>query len=81
MAVNTPLSDKISLYKLKPCDWKELLQLIERIRKRVAQELKKPVEVISCYDRKAIAHIAKAVGARALVLNFRRSPEHKFPAG
>ena len=31
-------------------------------------------------DRKAIAHIAKAVGARALVLNFRRSPEHKFPA-
>jgi transposase len=42
--------DKISLYKLKPCDWKELLQLIERIRKRVAQELKKPVEVISCYE-------------------------------
>ena len=50
VAVNTPLSDKISLYKLRPCDWKELLQLIERIRKRVAQELKKPVEVISCYE-------------------------------
>src|SRR5215472_8613106 len=50
VAVNTPLSDKISLYKLKPCDWKELLQLIARIRKRVAQELKKPVEVISCYE-------------------------------
>ena len=49
-AVNTPLSDKISLYKLKPCDWKALLQLIERIRKRVSQELKKPVEVISCYE-------------------------------
>ena len=31
-------------------------------------------------DRKAVAHIAKAVGARALVLNYRRSPEHKFPA-
>lgn len=31
-------------------------------------------------DRKAAAHIAKAAGARALVLNFRRSPEHKFPA-
>jgi transposase len=29
-AVNAPLSDKISLHKLKPCDWKELLQLIER---------------------------------------------------
>ena len=31
-------------------------------------------------DRKAIGHIAKAVGARALILNYRRSPEHKFPA-
>src|SRR5260370_30903154 len=31
-------------------------------------------------DRKAIGHVAKAVGARALVLNFRRAPEHKFPA-
>ena len=35
---------------MKPCDWKELLQLIERIRKRVSEELKKPVEVISCYE-------------------------------
>src|SRR5499426_442696 len=50
VAVNTPLSDKISLYKLKPCDWKELLKLIERTRTRVADELKKPVEVISCYE-------------------------------
>ena len=49
-AVNTPLSDKISLYKLKPCDWKDLLRLIERIRKRVSEELKKPVEMISCYE-------------------------------
>jgi acetyl esterase/lipase len=31
-------------------------------------------------DRKAIGHIAKMVGVRALVLNYRRSPEHKFPA-
>jgi epsilon-lactone hydrolase len=31
-------------------------------------------------DRKAAAHIAKAAGVRALVLNFRRSPEHKYPA-
>jgi epsilon-lactone hydrolase len=37
--------------------------------------------VASMYsDRKAAAHIAKAAGARALVLDFRRSPEHKFPA-
>ena len=50
VAINTPLSDKISLYKLKSCDWKGLLELIERIRKRVAQDLKQPVEVISCYE-------------------------------
>jgi acetyl esterase/lipase len=31
-------------------------------------------------DRKAIGHVAKAAGVRALVLNYRRSPEHKFPA-
>lgn len=31
-------------------------------------------------DRKAAGHLAKAAGVRALVLNFRRSPEYKFPA-
>jgi acetyl esterase/lipase len=31
-------------------------------------------------DRKAAAHIAKAAGVRSLVLNYRRSPEHKYPA-
>ena len=31
-------------------------------------------------ERKAAAHIAKAAGVRALVLNFRRAPENKFPA-
>lgn len=31
-------------------------------------------------DRKAAAHLAKAAGARSLVVNFRRSPEHKYPA-
>jgi acetyl esterase/lipase len=31
-------------------------------------------------DRKAAAHIAKAAGVRSLVLNFRRSPEHQYPA-
>ena len=37
--------------------------------------------VASMYsDRKAAGHIAKAAGARSLVLDFRRSPEHKFPA-
>ena len=50
VAVNTPLSDKISRYRLKACDWKELLKLIERIRTRVAGELKKRVDVVSCYE-------------------------------
>jgi transposase len=50
VAVNTPLSDKISRYTLKGCDWKALLELIERIRTRVARELGKPVEMISCYE-------------------------------
>ena len=44
VAVNTPLSDKISRYTLKPCDWKELLKLIERVRTRVAGEAKKRVD-------------------------------------
>ncbi len=31
-------------------------------------------------DRKLVGHIAKAAGVRALVLHFRRSPEHPYPA-
>src|SRR5215468_12077938 len=31
-------------------------------------------------DRKAAGHLAKAAGIRALVVDFRRSPENKFPA-
>src|SRR6476620_418099 len=37
VAVNTPLSDKISRHTLKPSDGKELLDLCERIRTRVAR--------------------------------------------
>jgi transposase len=50
VAVNTPLSEKISRYTLKGCDWKGLLELIEKIRTRVARELNRPVEIISCYE-------------------------------
>jgi transposase len=38
IAVHTPLSEKISRYTLEGCDWKGLLELIERIRKRVTRE-------------------------------------------
>ena len=47
---STPLSDKFSRYTLKACDWKGLLELIERVRSRVSGELQRPVEVITCYE-------------------------------
>jgi len=50
VAVNTPLSEKISRHTLEACDWKELLKLCERIRTRIARELKKDVELVSCYE-------------------------------
>jgi transposase len=50
VAVNTPLSEKISRYTLKGCDSKGLLELIDKIRKRVARELNQPVDIISCYE-------------------------------
>jgi len=50
VAVNTPLSDKISRHTLKPCDGKGLLDLCERIRTRVARETKQRVEIVSCYE-------------------------------
>src|SRR5215472_16007906 len=48
VAVNTPLSDKISRHTLKAGDGKELLDLCERIRTRVARETKRRVEI--CYE-------------------------------
>jgi hypothetical protein len=42
VAVHTPLSDKISRYTLEGCDWKGLLELIER--RRIASTLR------DCYD-------------------------------
>src|SRR6201998_457797 len=43
VAVNTPLSDKISRYTLEACDWKGLLDLCERIGTRVGSEMKQPL--------------------------------------
>jgi transposase len=50
IAANSPLVDRIGRYSLEACDWKGLLERIERIRTRVARELNRPVEVISCYE-------------------------------
>ena len=72
-AVNTPLSDKISRHRLEGCDWKGLLELIERIRTRVARELNRPVEVISCYeagyDGFWLHRLLEAHGVRNLVID------------
>jgi transposase len=50
IAVNSPLVDRIGRYSLEVSDWECLLERIERIRMRVARELNRPVEVISCYE-------------------------------
>src|SRR5438128_524251 len=50
VAVNMPLSDKISRYRLKACDGRGLLAFIEKMRARVCRELGERVEVVSCYE-------------------------------
>jgi transposase len=50
VAVSTPLADKISRYSIKGHDWQGLLQLLDRITTRVCRQLKRSVEVISCYE-------------------------------
>jgi transposase len=50
VAVNTPLSERISRYTLKSYDWRGLLQLMARMRRRVAEELNRSVEIVSCYE-------------------------------
>src|ERR1700732_5478311 len=50
VAITTALSDKISRYTLDGCDWKGLLELMERGRTAVSREVGRPVEMISCYE-------------------------------
>jgi transposase len=50
IAVNTPLSEKISRRTLKSGDWNGLLELIERLQTRVGGATGRPVEVSSCYE-------------------------------
>ena len=46
----TPLSDKTSRYQVKAGDAQALLDLIERVHTRVARQLNRSVEVMSCYE-------------------------------
>src|SRR5499425_3385571 len=48
IGVNTPLSDKIGKHTVN--GWKELRELLDKIRSRVGRELKRPAEFISCYE-------------------------------
>jgi transposase len=50
LGFQTPLAKQTSRYQVKACDAKALLELIERVRSRVARELGRPVEVMSCYE-------------------------------
>ena len=46
----TPLSKQTSRYQVEACNAKALLELIERVRTRVAREVGLPVAVMSCYE-------------------------------
>jgi transposase len=50
LGFQTPLAKQASRYQVKACDAKALLELIEGVRNRVARELVRPVEVMSCYE-------------------------------
>ncbi|MFQ5766172.1 MAG: IS110 family transposase [Rhodospirillales bacterium] len=50
VAVLTPLADKIGLHTLPAGDGEALLRLIDRVRRRVATALGRPVEMVSCYE-------------------------------
>jgi transposase len=73
VAVNTPLSAKISRYSLKGYDVHGLLKLIERIVTRVTRELARPAEVISCYeagyDGFWLHRLLESRGIRSLVID------------
>ena len=50
LGFQTLLAKQTSRYQVKACDAKGLLELIARVRIRVARELGRPVEVMSCYE-------------------------------
>ena len=69
----TPLATQTSRYQVKACDAKALLDLIDRVRARVARELGRPVEVMSCfeagYDGFWLHRVLEAHGIRNHVLD------------
>lgn len=50
VAVLTPLADKVSLHTLPAGDGPALLGLLERVRRRAAAGIGRPVEIVSCYE-------------------------------
>ena len=69
----TPLPTQTSRYQVKACHTPALLELIQRVRARIARELGRPVEVISCfeagYDGFWLHRVLKAHGIRNHVLD------------
>src|ERR1700732_666175 len=69
----TPLSDKTGRYQVKAGDAQALLDLIERVHTRVARQLNRPVEVMSCYeagyDGFWLHRVLEAHGVRNYVLD------------
>ena len=50
VAVLTPLADKIALHTLPAGDGAALLALLDKVARRVARALGRPVEIASCYE-------------------------------
>src|SRR5262245_56559383 len=46
----TALTDNISRHQVKAGDAEGLIELIERVRTRVARQLSRSVEIASCYE-------------------------------
>src|SRR5947209_4389074 len=50
LGFQTPLAKQTSRNQVKECDARARFDLIKRVRSRMARELGRPVEVMSCYE-------------------------------
>ena len=72
LGFQTPLAKQTSRYQVKACDAKALLELIERVRSRMARELGRPVEVMSCYEAGFRVHPIALIEGRSTTAERRR---------
>src|SRR5690242_3247145 len=50
MAIKSPLSDKISQYRVEGGDTTAVVALIQRVRAKAQDAFGAPIEVVSCYE-------------------------------